>query len=319
MSNEPLHYALDLPTFQTLLTLRELYLWLQRMTNHSPFSKYFLAIVPSLDLLSSHHQHSLRSFRHLLLVCHWHLFRPLLDKTLPSSLEASPNAHPLSPSFQGSHSTAWRRAGAFLLIIFTPSSVRYPSLPHQHASDFPFFHQLAWAWGWDQQLAEAWPEHPQQKPQCSHPHTTGDALPGPSRSSCFGSYLLNNPAWKPELWNKNEHREECQPFISLDRSQHANVQTSYLYWGKWKEFHLKFPVSFLNFTRYQSPAKQKVYLPAPALGCVSLWLLFLCPYSRPVWWRSLTLPSFPHRSPPSSPLGADEYKTLSLNRRKFTV
>lgn len=53
MSSEPLHEAPDLPVFQALLMPRKVCLWLQGMTDHCPFAKYFLVVVPSLDLLNS--------------------------------------------------------------------------------------------------------------------------------------------------------------------------------------------------------------------------------------------------------------------------
>lgn len=179
MSDEPLHYALDLPTFQTLLMLRKVYLWLQWMTNHFPSSKYFLVAVPSLDLLSFHHQCPLPSFRHLLLVWCWHLFCHPLDKSLLRSLEASQ----CPPSFSTFLGQTALHAGELVLPYSLFSSSPPSGDLHQHTVAFPFFHHIVWVWGWDQQLAKPSSEHAQLKCWCFHTHTTRDALSGPPMSS----------------------------------------------------------------------------------------------------------------------------------------
>lgn len=172
MSNEPLHYALDLPTFQTLLMLRKVYLWLQWMTNHFPLSKYFLVAVPSLDLLPFHHQRPLPSSRHLLLVWQWHLFCHPLDKSLHRSLKAS-HCPPSFSTFLGKPALHGGELVLSLLLVFLLSFLPSGDL-HQLAVDFPFFHPIV---GLRSAVAKPPFEH------AHHTHTTRDALPGsPKRS-----------------------------------------------------------------------------------------------------------------------------------------
>lgn len=222
MSNEPLHYALDLPVFQTLLMLRKAFLWLQGMTNHFPFSKYFLLVVPSLDLLSFHHQHLL-------------FLQAFIAHMTVTSL--------LSPPWQkftqisGSISMSTFFLCFFVCFFFKERqhcvdeswcfpNPCFPPLPPQMTSStlkkvwVPFLpsHCLRPAAG--QATLWACPAE-----MLVFPHSPNQGCTFRSSKEFLAASYTTQPG--NFHWNKNEHKEG-QPFISPNRSQHTNIHTSCL-------------------------------------------------------------------------------------------